>query len=385
MKVITKKQSLNKMTIKFTNAAKYYNAFPHQDEAWDWLQTKVSPEILNIFAAKYREKNTEIVKNIKSIEQIKNKKYTNTWEGILKAAIDAGAEYPEVVAAQWALESGNGKHVSGENNYFGLKGQGSEVNTKEFLNEKWIEIKDKFIDFPDLYSAVNYLVTKWYKDYKTWKGINNCKTWEAACYQLQKEGYATDPLYGEKLIEIIKSKNKIKKPKHSNPLNVEYMSQRDNYRDATRTCFSSSCAMMLKYLKPDSIVSDDDYIRKVFYNGDSTESTAQIKALFNYGLQARFFNRANVNTIKTQIDNNKPVPVGFLHKGTVQSPSGGGHWACVIGYDDDGFIVHDPWGELDLITGEYINTTGINLHYSYKNFNPRWMVEGVSTGWCILA
>ncbi len=68
MKVITKKQSLNKMTIKFTNAAKYYNAFPHQDEAWDWLQTKVSPEILNIFAAKYREKNTEIVKNIKSIK-----------------------------------------------------------------------------------------------------------------------------------------------------------------------------------------------------------------------------------------------------------------------------------------------------------------------------
>ena len=366
------------MTIKFTDAAKYYAELPHQIEAWEWLQTKITPEVLNIFGSKYREK------------EIENKKYSNTWEGLLNAAVDAGAKYPEVVAAQWALESGHGKHVSGKHNYFGLKGQGSDVSTQEFINGKWITIKDGFIDFPDLFSCVSYLVDRWYKDYKKWRGVNNCETWETACQQLQKEGYATDPTYGEKLISVIesKTKNNIKfqqAKKYNNPLDVEYMSQRDNYRDASRTCFSSSCAMMLKYLNPNAIDTDDDYIKKVFNNGDSTESTAQLKTLFNYGIQARFFNKANINTIKTQINNNKPVPVGFLHKGTVQSPKGGGHWACVIGYDDDGFIVHDPWGELDLLTGDYINTTGISLHYSYKNFNPRWMVEGVSTGWCILA
>jgi hypothetical protein len=43
------------MTIKFIDAAKYYTSAQHQIDAWNWLQTKVSPEILNIFASKYRE------------------------------------------------------------------------------------------------------------------------------------------------------------------------------------------------------------------------------------------------------------------------------------------------------------------------------------------
>jgi hypothetical protein len=25
------------------------------------------------------------------------------------------------------------------------------------------------------------------------------------------------------------------------------------------------------------------------------------------------------------------------------------------------------------------------LHYSYKNFNPRWLVDGPNSGWCMVA
>ena len=32
----------------------------------------------------------------------------NTWEGFYAYAKEAGAKYPELVAAQWALESGYG-------------------------------------------------------------------------------------------------------------------------------------------------------------------------------------------------------------------------------------------------------------------------------------
>jgi flagellum-specific peptidoglycan hydrolase FlgJ len=46
----------------------------------------------------------------------------NSWEGVSLHAKRVGAKFPELVASQWALESGFGKHVSGKHNYFGLKG-----------------------------------------------------------------------------------------------------------------------------------------------------------------------------------------------------------------------------------------------------------------------
>ena len=170
-----------------------------------------------------------------------------------------------------------------------------------------------------------------------------------------------------------------------NPLPVIYMSQRDNYRDASRTCFSSSCAMMLKFLKPNSIKGDNDYIRVVFGYGDSTASHAQLSALAHYGVSAKFVTNGSRDLIKKQIDAGKPVPAGFLHHGTVKNPQGGGHYLCIIGYNSEGYWVHDPWGDCNLTSGTYDSTDGKKLHYSYKNFEPRWLVEGPKSGWCIIA
>ena len=50
----------------------------------------------------------------------------NTWGGIEAAARKHGSRYPELVAAQWRLESGSGKHMSGRNNPFG--GGGSALD-----------------------------------------------------------------------------------------------------------------------------------------------------------------------------------------------------------------------------------------------------------------
>lgn len=131
------------------------------------------------------------------------KSYENNWKGIADCAKDCGAKFPQVVAAQWALESGWGKHTSGRNNFFGLKGSGSSHQTKEFINGKWITISASFIDFPDIKTCVSYLVDRWYRDYKNYKGVNRASSPEECARLLVKEGYATDPNYATKLINIL--------------------------------------------------------------------------------------------------------------------------------------------------------------------------------------
>lgn len=130
----------------------------------------------------------------------------NTWEGVITTARNAGAKFPEVVAAQWALESGWGKHTSGKNNYFGLKGVGSDRSTKEFINGQWVTITAGFIDFPDIATCVQYLVDRWYRNYKSYKGVNRAASAEECARLLVTEGYATDPNYTQKIVDIIKQK-----------------------------------------------------------------------------------------------------------------------------------------------------------------------------------
>lgn len=72
-----------------------------------------------------------------------------------------------------------------------------------------------------------------------------------------------------------------------------------------------------------------------------------------FGLKAKFSTTGSRDLVKKQIDSGKPVPAGFLHHGPVSSPSGGGHWLCIIGYDNTGYWVNDPWGECDLLNGTY--------------------------------
>ena len=160
-------------------------------KAFDWLQGKIPDHVIEEFAIKYRTPEVVV------------KEFPNTWEGVIEAAKEAGAKYPEVVAAQWALESGWGNHTSGRFNFFGLKGVGTEVNTQEYINGEWITIKDGFIDFPSLYASVEYLVSRWYKDYKNFKGVNRANNRNHCAHLLMQEGYATDPVYAVKLVQIM--------------------------------------------------------------------------------------------------------------------------------------------------------------------------------------
>jgi hypothetical protein len=168
-------------------------------------------------------------------------------------------------------------------------------------------------------------------------------------------------------------------------LNVPYFSQRDNYRDAARTCFSSSCAMLCKFLKPNSIKGDDDYVREVFKRGDSTDAAVQVQTLKHFGVTSRFVTNGTFSFLDSQLSQGVPVPVGILHHGPASAPSGGGHWIIVIGKDGSDYICQDPWGEIDNASGTYPSTNGNRVKYSKNLLKARWTVEGDGSGWCIVA
>jgi len=182
--------------LRLVDLFKYYKELPHQTAAIFELEAallKAKPGILNRDQLWFKTWS----------QAGKQDKFDNNWDGVYSAAKKAGAKFPELVSAQWALESGFGKHISGENNYFGLKGTGTLRNTKEYINGKWITIQDTFLDFPDLETCVHYLVERWYKDYHVYKGCNNAADREEAARWLVKDGYATDPTYASKLIKVM--------------------------------------------------------------------------------------------------------------------------------------------------------------------------------------
>jgi len=310
-----------------------------------------------------------------------------TWNGIKEMAKTAGAKFPEVVAAQCALESGWGKHTSGKNNFFGLKGPGTSTTTSEFINGEWVTITDEFIDFPSPVACIDYLVQRWYKDYKNYKGVNYAVTRENCARALVREGYATDPSYAEKLIRLMDEND----PNNYKPsiirLKVPYEYQLDNTSGmGYRECFSSSCAMLARYYG--KVKSDDEYNAVRSHYGDSTSSTAQVNALRSLGLDARFITNGTSVMLENELKNNRPVAVGWLHHGPVQAPTGSGHWTCLVGLTPNTFIFHDPNGEANMIDGGYVDNTsaaGQYVEYSRKNWLRRWEIDGPGTGWAILA
>ena len=305
----------------------------------------------------------------------------NTWDGVERAAKAAGAKFPELVAAQWCLESSSGQRTSGRNNYFGLKGPGTQAKTQEVVHGKTITITDEFLDFRSLQECVQYLVDRWYRDWRGHRGVNNSSTREVAARELQRQGYATNPAYADRLIALMKEHHPATGAAVvRNPLSVKWQSQLDNKSgQGSRECFSSSSAMLAMHWG--KVPNDDAYNAIRAKYGDTTDAQAQLAALRSLGLKADFHTDGTPKALEREIDEGRPVAVGWLHKGPVTAPTGGGHWSVVIGYTDVAWIQNDPNGEALLVPGGYsASTKGAGVVYSRKNWNPRWMPGG-SGGW----
>lgn len=364
-----------------------------------------------------------------------------TWGEVCRIASSIGSKYPELTAAQWALESAWGSALAGKNNFFGIKGKGTVNRTTEYVNGIPVQVEAEFMDFDTPEACIDYLVTRWYKDYKDYKGVNNAKDRNAAAKMLVTEHYATDPEYANKLISLMDKNSPVAAPdtapkkspislkdaarwyaaqphqnrawdnlqailtdeqlyqfsvdyrstvdlsvsKSTNPLTVPYFYQRDSKTGhGERSCQSSAIAMAVKFLNPSLISDDDEYLNLVFRYGDTISQAAQGKALDHLGLSNKFFTNGSEGDLTRILDLGYPVPIGILHKGNIQNPSGGGHWITLIGYDSEYFYVHDPFGRLDMANGGYPlagPTDGKQQKYSRKDLMKRWLISSPKDGW----
>jgi hypothetical protein len=160
-------------------------------------------------------------------------------------------------------------------------------------------------------------------------------------------------------------------------LQVPFFPQTDNYRDADRTCNSSSCAMCLEYFKPGTLKGakgDDAYVQKVFAIGDTTDHFVQTRVLASYGIQSRFSTSLTFADLDRELSVGRPVCIGILHRGPLSAPRGG-HVLVVIGKKGEDYVVNDPYGSLnDGYTGPVTNGKG--AVYKRSELARRWCPKG---------
>lgn len=119
--------------------------------------------------------------------------------------------FVSVTLAQWAVESGWGRHVSGVNNYFGIKANEAQIKarhatqrlTNEYIHgvkhqkEQWFANYDTLEEGISAHSSL--LLTPHYK------ACQEAHTPQDYCHALQACGYATAPNYAAVLISVIKA------------------------------------------------------------------------------------------------------------------------------------------------------------------------------------
>jgi len=165
-------------------------------------------------------------------------------------------------------------------------------------------------------------------------------------------------------------------------LAVPFWPQTDNFTQASRTCNSSSCAMVLEFFRPDAVVNDDQYLKKLIDGGygDTTDHGAQGRLLADYGLKSTWHTNLSLAALEKEIRAGRPVVCGILHRGSESSPTGG-HMIVVRGLTSSGdFRVNDPYGSCnDGYSGAVTN--GNNAIYSRKMMAARWTPDGPNSGW----
>jgi len=170
------------------------------------------------------------------------------------------------------------------------------------------------------------------------------------------------------------------------PVKQYYLQTDSATRHGDRMCFSSTCAMAVKYLQPDALTgsnADDDYLKTVLKYGDTTQYPSHIRACDDYGVLATYHQNGTRSKLLSELKKGYPVATGVLHKGPASQPLGGGHWMLLIGDDGNRGIFHDPFGEMNNVAGGYVNrgAGGFQVRYTWTNWMRRWAVEGDGSGW----
>ncbi|HBM5408531.1 TPA: glycoside hydrolase family 73 protein [Enterococcus faecium] len=122
---------------------------------------------------------------------------------------------PSIILGQAILESNWGKSIlaSKYNNLFGIKAYGDQkkvsLETKEFVNEEWITIQGDFKVYDSWEQSMDDH-TQLFVQGVDWnpalyEKVITATNYQEAAQALQDAGYATDPGYAQKIIQVIET------------------------------------------------------------------------------------------------------------------------------------------------------------------------------------
>lgn len=157
-------------------------------------------------------------------------------------------------------------------------------------------------------------------------------------------------------------------PPNAVKLNVPYKSQRDNFNNPDGSCNVTSLAMCLEFLsipkrRSDVAFEDELYEYALDHNLDRKDPYDLAEIVRDYKAKDAFDAHASINAVKKWLAAGNPVVThGYF--------TGSGHIVVLVGYDEKGFLVHDPFGEwyasgYDRNAPGAADTKGKFLHYSY--------------------
>lgn len=110
---------------------------------------------------------------------------------------------PSVCIAQAALESGWNLKAK---TLFGIKGNGNNLKTTEYINGKYVMVTAAFKSFPSVAAAVHGYYDLICKNPRYAGAVNN-PDFRSSARAIKNGGYATDPGYADKIIRIIIDNN----------------------------------------------------------------------------------------------------------------------------------------------------------------------------------
>lgn len=161
-------------------------------------------------------------------------------------------------------------------------------------------------------------------------------------------------------------------------LNVPYQSQLDNAENPSGSCNVTSIAMCLEFFgvkgkNPHEQLEDELQDWLVAQGLDRHAPADLAKVTEAYCIQDDFQPTATIDQVKQWLAGGNPV---VLHGYFTSS----GHVICVIGYNDKGLIVNDPYGEW--CADGYVCNDATNPHrgqgltYSYDMIQRTCAVDG---------
>ncbi len=136
----------------------------------------------------------------------------------------------------------------------------------------------------------------------------------------------------------------------------------------------TAIAMCLAYYgvkskSPEEIQLEDELYRYMERNGLNRHSPEDLATVVrDYGLKDDYRHDGTTEQAQAHLASGNPCVIhGYF--------TDSGHIVTLVGFDDDGFLVHDPYGEY-FRRGYDNSVSGCNLHYSYGMIRRLCMDDG---------